>query len=498
MTSIEEHLGNEVSRKLLRYEESAYRLPIRKKVVPRSYTSFIEGRFLIPKGGNDMNYQVPRGTQDILPQEIHKWHALEDMIRQFTYVYDYKEIRTPIFEHTNVFKRGNDSSDMVNKEMYTFQLENSSTSLTLRPEMTAGVVRSFVEHKMYGNSDLPAKLYYVGPMCRHERPQKGRQRIFHQFGVEVIGAKSALLDVETIALGWSFVAALGLQDMKVLINTLGDDASRNAYRDALKEHFKEDIQTMCSDCQRRYEQNPLRILDCKVDAQKESMKNAPKMKDYLTLESKSYFEQVLAGLDALGIPYEIDDTLVRGLDYYTHTVFEVVSVNKDMGSQSTVFAGGRYDGMVEYFGGPQMSGIGWAMGLERLIIACEAEGITLGEEETLDAYILCLGEEAALPALQIATELRSNGYKTDMDYQNRSFKAQFKTVDRKQAKVAIIIGEQEVQDHSVSLKRIADKHQEVISMDAIIQTMDAWFQEESEEHTCNCENGNCTCGHHHE
>lgn len=444
-----------------------------------------------------MSYQVPRGTQDILPGDIEKWHALEDMIRQFTYVYNYKEIRTPIFEHTNVFKRGNDSSDMVNKEMYTFTLENSSTSLTLRPEMTAGVARSFVEHKMYGDPDLPAKLYYVGPMCRHERPQKGRQRIFHQFGVEVIGAKSPLLDVETIALGWSFVSSLGLQDMKVLINTLGDDASRAAYREALKEHFKNDIDAMCGDCKRRYEQNPLRILDCKVDAEKEIMQTAPKMADYLNEESKAYFEQVLAGLDALGIPYEVDDKLVRGLDYYTHTVFEVVSVNEDMGSQSTVFAGGRYDGLVEYFGGPQMSGIGWAMGMERLIIACEAEGIELGEEESLDAYVLCLSPKVAIPALQITTELRANGYKSDTDYQQRSFKAQFKTVDRKNAKVAILVGEKDIEQGTVTIKRIADQSQQVVKLDDIVSVMDALFGEADEEHVCTCGEEHCTCGHEH-
>lgn len=209
-----------------------------------------------------MSYQMPRGTQDILPKDIAKWHRLEELIRQFCYVYNYNEIRTPIFEHTEVFKRGNDSSDMVNKEMYTFQLTNSRTSLTLRPEGTAGVVRSFVEHKMYGDAELPAKLYYLGPQFRHERPQKGRQRIFHQFGVEVIGAKNPLLDVEVIALGWSFVNALGLKDMKVLLNTLGDDASRDAYRAALKAHFADAIDDMCADCKRRYEQNPLRILDC--------------------------------------------------------------------------------------------------------------------------------------------------------------------------------------------------------------------------------------------
>lgn len=443
-----------------------------------------------------MNYQVPRGTQDITPKESGKWHTLEDLIRQFCYVYDYKEIRTPMFEHTGVFKRGNDASDMVNKEMYTFQLENSATSLTLRPEMTAGVVRSFVEHKMYGAADLPVKLYYVGPMFRHERPQKGRQRIFHQFGVEVIGAKHPLLDVETIALGWSFVSALGLKDMKVLINTLGDDASRAAYREALRAHFKDHIDTMCADCKRRYEQNPLRILDCKVDRDLDVMKCSPKIGDYLNEESKQYFEQVLQGLDALGIPYEIDDKLVRGLDYYTHTVFEVVSMNEAMGAQSTVFAGGRYDGMVEYFGGPQMSGIGWAMGLERLIIACEAEGIDLTQEDGLDAYVLCLSPKVALNALQITTQLRAAGYRCDCDYQSRSFKAQFKSVDRKKANVAVLVGEDEVSAGKVTLKRIVDQFQTTVKQEELIETMDMLFAQEDDSHDGH--EADCDCGHHHD
>lgn len=426
-----------------------------------------------------MDYQVPRGTQDILPKDISKWQKLEDMIRQFCYVYNYDEIRTPIFEHTNVFKRGNDSSDMVNKEMYTFQLENSKTSLTLRPEGTAGVARSFVENKMYGNADLPAKMYYVGPMCRHERPQKGRMRIFNQFGVEVIGAKSPLLDVETIALGWSFVSALGLKDMKVLINTLGDDESRAAYREALKEHFKNDIDTMCPDCKRRYEQNPLRILDCKVDHDKDIMKSAPKMEDYLNEASRQYFKEVLDGLDMLGIPYEVDDRLVRGLDYYTHTVFEVVSVNKEMGAQSTVFAGGRYDGLVEYFGGPEnMSGIGWAMGLERLIIACEAEGIQLADENSLDAYVLCLSDKVRKEVLGIVTELRANGYRTDTDYLGRSYKAQFKTVDRKHARCAILVGDQDIENGTVLIKDVKNQEKYTVALDEIVNKIDEIFNNE--------------------
>lgn len=436
-------------------------------------------------------FQMPRGTQDILPGQSEKWQRFEEILRQFCYVYDYKEIRTPIFEHTEVFKRENDSSDMVNKEMYTFE-DNGGRSLTLRPEGTAGVARSFVENKLFGNPDLPVKLYYMGPMFRYERPQKGRQRIFHQFGVEVIGAKSPYLDVECMVLGWSILQALGLKDLKILLNTLGDDESRANYRQALKDYFKDSIQDLCKDCQRRYEQNPLRILDCKVDGGSDLIKNAPKIHDYLTDESKAYFEAVQAGLDALGIPYEIDDRLVRGLDYYTHTVFEIVSVNENMGSQSTVLAGGRYDRLVEYFDGPSMSGIGWALGMERILIALESEGISLYEDEGIDAYVLCLDDDAQKEAFVVTTELRNNGYRTEMDYLRRSFKAQFKTVDRMKAKAAILIGNKEVEAGVVTVKNLAEQTQQTVPFNQLIETMDQMFETE-EEHGCTC-GENCTCG----
>lgn len=440
-----------------------------------------------------MSYQTPRGTYDILPSDIEKWHRIEDVIRQFCLLYNYKEIRTPIFEDTKVFKRENDSSDVVNKEMYTFSI-NGKDSLTLRPEMTAGVVRSFVEHKMYGEGDLPAKMYYVGPQFRYERPQKGRQRIFHQFGVEVIGAKNPMLDVETIALGYSIVSALGMSELKVLLNTLGDDESRARYKQALKDHFANDIEHMCVDCKRRYEQNPLRLLDCKIDKERESMKSAPSMSEYLTLESKDYFKEVCDGLDALCIPYEIDDRLVRGLDYYTHTVFEVVSTNNQMGSQSTVFAGGRYDGLVEYFGGPQMSGIGFAMGIERLILALDGENALPQEEESIDAYLLCLSEKASVKALEIVTALRANGYTSERDYTNRSFKAQFKSVDKKNAKVAIILGEKDLENNTVTLKRIADQKQFTCRFDEVVELMDTILADEHDhEHECTC-GSECSCG----
>ncbi len=422
------------------------------------------------------NYQMPRGTQDILPNEIEKWHALEEYLQKFTTLYHYKEIRTPIFEHTEVFKRGNDSSDMVNKEMYTF-MDNGARSLTLRPEGTAGVCRSFVENKLYGSPDLPVKLYYMGPMMRYERPQKGRQRIFNQFGVEVLGVKNPYLDVETIALGYSILSGLGLKDLVVQLNTLGDDESRNNYREALKKHFHGYLDELCIDCHRRYEQNPLRILDCKVDHDHPAMKSAPKISDYLNEESRDYFEKVKAGLDALEIPYTVEDRLVRGLDYYTHTVFEIVSVNEDMGAQATLLAGGRYDGLIEYFGGPEMSGIGWALGMERILLALEAENIEIAKDEGIDAYVLCLCKEAQLEAFKLTTMLRSHGFICDTDYQQRSFKAQFKSVERMKAKIAILVGEDELASHTLSLKKINTQEQFKIPADEIITKMDELLEE---------------------
>ena len=430
-----------------------------------------------------MSYQIPRGCQDILPEQSYAWQSLERTLREFCYLYNYDEIRTPIFEHTNVFKRENDSSDMVNKEMYTFKLENSKTSLTIRPEGTAGVVRSFVENKMYANPDLPVKLYYMGPMARHERPQKGRLRIFNQFGVECLGNKSPYTDVETIALAFSILKALGLQDLKVCLNTLGDDDSRANYRQALKDYFAPYKEELCSDCKRRYEQNPLRILDCKVDKDKECMKHVPKMKDYLNEESKSYFDTVCALLDELEIPYEIDDQLVRGLDYYTHTVFEIVSLNKEMGAQSTVLAGGRYDGLIPYFGGPEaMSGIGWALGMERLLIALEAEGIELGQKPDLDVFVMCLDEEARTYAFKALTELRAYGYCCEMDMLGRGFKGQFKAADRSHAQFALLLGNKEAQDQTITIKNLKEKTQETIAREALIGYVDAHMEEEHEHH----------------
>ena len=418
-----------------------------------------------------MSYQTPRGTYDILPEEAGKWHDLERVIREKTKLYRYREIRTPYFEDTAVFKRENDSSDMVNKEMYTFTMGNDS--LTLRPEGTAGVIRAFDQHKLYGSMEMPARLYYVGAMFRHERPQKGRQRQFTQFGVENIGAKTPEIDAETIAPGYDIVKAMDISSVKVLINTLGDDASRAAYRNALKEYFAPYLDELCGDCHRRYEQNPLRILDCKVDHDKEFMKGAPRLSDYLNEESRAYFDQVLKCLDRLGIPYEIDEKLVRGLDYYTHTVFEVVSTRPDSGAQATVFGGGRYDNFVSYYGGPDMSGIGFAIGMERLIQLAEAEGHDFRENETADVYVIGLGQVGS-EVLATVQQLRAAGFAAEANLVPRSLKAQFKSADRCGASSIVILGEDEVKNGTVNIKRSGEKEQQTVKREELVSLLKEW------------------------
>lgn len=418
-----------------------------------------------------MSYQTARGTYDILPDEIGAWHEMEDIIRDVTEKYRYREIRTPYFEDTAVFARENDSSDMVNKEMYTFT--PGSDSYTLRPEGTAGVIRAFDQHKLYGSMELPAKFYYIGPMFRHERPQKGRQRQFTQFGVETIGVKSPLVDAETIALGIDIVKRMGISSVKVQINTLGDDASRAAYREALLAHFAPHLEELCPDCNRRYHQNPLRILDCKVDHDKPALKEAPRLSDYLNEESREYFRQVLEALDGMGIEYEVDDRLVRGLDYYTHTVFEVQSTRPDSGAQATIFAGGRYDHLVEYFGGPEMSGMGFAIGLERLLDLAKKDGFTTKETNNADIYVISLGNTGSTP-LQVVQQLRHDGFVAEANLTPRSLKAQFKSSDRANAKYTVIIGEEELKNGAVNVKCAADKTQKTVRLEELTETIREW------------------------
>ena len=420
-------------------------------------------------------YQVPRGTQDIMGDDVSLWRQVESIIREQCARYGYQEIRTPIFEHTEVFKFQNDSSDMVTKEMYTF-LDSGERSLTLRPEGTKGVIRAFVEHKLYGNqAELPYKLFYMGPMFRYERPQKGRYRQFHQFGVEAIGAKSPLLDAETIALGYNISRAMGIKKVKILINSLGDDESRNNYRTALREHFRPYLGELCGDCQRRFELNPLRILDCKVDREHPSFQSAPSVQDYLNEPSKKYFQQVLGALDDLGIPYVIDSRLVRGLDYYTNTVFEAVPEDAS-GQQAAVFAGGQYDGLVEHYGGGSLPGVGFGMGIERMIdLAVQEQGIKAIPHEA-DVYVISMGNVGSY-ALKATETLRNAGFSVETDYQGRSLKAQFKASDRVRAKVIVIIGEDEYSNNQVVIKDTVSKQQVTVGFDKLLETVKGFLGE---------------------
>ncbi len=418
-------------------------------------------------------YQTVKGTYDLLNEDLLKFNELENLFRQFLDLYGYSEIKTPVFEYTGVFKKDNDTSDMVTKEMYTFSL-NGKDSLTLRPEGTAGVIRSVIEHKLYGNSELPLKLAYIEEMFRHERPQKGRQRQFTQMGIECIGDKNPLIDAEVIALGYNFIKAIGLNSIKVCINTLGDSESRLKYKQDLIDYFTPYKDQLCQDCQNRLEKNPLRILDCKVDHELDIIKNAPKMK--LSAEASEYFEKVKAYLEAMNIPYFVDDRLVRGLDYYTDTVFEVVSTHSESGSQATIFGGGRYDDLVKQMGGPQLSGIGFAIGLERLVILCDAEKVFDEFKKEIDCYVINLDAKADY-ALQISQLLRENGLITEMDYYGRSLKAQFKSSEKKNARFVLIIGEDEINTNTVTLKDTLTKAQENVKKEELVSRIDQLMED---------------------
>ena len=418
-----------------------------------------------------MNFKVPRGTQDILPQDSWKWHKVEQIISDVCRAYRYSEIRTPIFEQTELFQRTvGDATDIVQKEMYTFE-DRGKRSMTLRPEGTAPVVRSFVENKMHGIPDQPVKLYYVGPMFRYERQQAGRYRQFVQFGVEAIGSDNPMIDAEVIALALDVYRRAGLKDLKLVINSLGDRASRAKHREALVAHFESHIEEFCSDCQTRLHQNPLRILDCKKDHEHPLMVTAPKLTDYLSDENAAYFEAVQNYLAALNISFEIDPNLVRGLDYYNHTAFEIMSTSEGFGAITTLCGGGRYDGMTEEIGGPNAPGIGFAMSIERLLLAMEAENVTFENDELLDVYVATLGEEAEKFGFVLTQQLRAANIHTDTDFLQRKMKGQMKTADRQQARFVIVIGEMEVEQQIVQLKNMETGEQREVAVSEVVTTI---------------------------
>ncbi|MGG4491739.1 histidine--tRNA ligase [Metabacillus idriensis] len=414
-----------------------------------------------------MSFQIPRGTQDILPGDVERWQYIENTAREICRYYQYKEIRTPIFEHTEIFQRGvGESTDIVQKEMYTFQ-DRKGRSMTLRPEGTASTVRAFVEKKLYAQPSQPTKLYYIGPMFRYERPQTGRFRQFVQFGVEALGSNSPAMDAEVISLAMELYRTVGLKKLKLIINSLGDADSRKAHREALIAHFEPRIGEFCSDCQKRLQQNPLRILDCKVDRNHELMASAPSIMDYLNEESKAYFNKVQQYLRDLNIEFTVDPNLVRGLDYYNHTAFEIMSDAEGFGAITTLCGGGRYNGLVKDFGGPETPGIGFALSIERFLAALDAEKVELPIVQSIDCFVVALGDKAKDRSVSLVYELRKAGLTAEKDYEDKKMKAQFKAADRYKAKFVAVLGEDELERNIISVKNMESGTQVEVSIDEL-------------------------------
>ena len=399
----------------------------------------------------------PKGTYDLYGEQVKKWQYISRVVDEVMERYNYGYIRTPIFEISELFHRGvGDTTDIVTKETYDF-VDRGERNMTLRPEGTAGVVRSYIENKMYGDPIQPVKLYYNGTMYRYERPQAGRDRELTQFGVEVLGSDDPAMDAEVISVAVNIFKMLGLKGVKVKINSLGDIESRNKYREVLIDYFKPHIDELCEDCRERLEKNPLRILDCKVDADNELLKNAPVMLDYLNEASKNRFEDVQNYLDVLDIEYEVDPKIVRGLDYYCHTVFEIEATVKDFGANNVIAAGGRYDTLVSNLGGPETPGIGFACGLGRLVLALDKEEIQLPINTQLDAFVLYVNDTEKEYAMALTQDLRLNGFRVETELTGRSLKGQFKQADRLGAKYLIILNNEDLVGGEIQVKDNATK-----------------------------------------
>lgn len=437
-----------------------------------------------------------KGTHDVIGNEANLYSAIESLLKQVAELYMYSEVRPPVLEYSELFVRGvGESSDVVRKEMYTF-LDKGKRSLTLRPEFTAGIMRLIVQNKLLATNEWPLKLYYCGPVFRYERPQLGRYRQFNQFGVESVGHNSPMNDVEVITMAYVMLNSLGLQNVKIKINTLGDEDSRNAYRNALKAFFKDKVANMCEDCQSRYELNPLRILDCKVPQDQEIVKDAPKMSEYLSEASKARFKVICDALKDYGIPYEIDDALVRGLDYYSETVFEFHYTSQKGNDYGAIGAGGHYSHLVKEVGGPDVPGIGFSFGVERLASVITDDGLIPSNiDNKCDVYVMCLGVNNQTQALAYANDARVNGYTAEMCFDNTKLGNMFKRAEKKGAKVAVILGDNELQNGTVILKNMETKEQKEILSSEYINELDKLFSS-GEECCCNSGNGKseCCCG----
>ena len=411
---------------------------------------------------------APRGTKDILPDTVGEWNYVEKKIRDLCGRYGYQEIRTPMFEHTELFQRGiGDGTDVVDKEMYTFE-DRGHRSVTLRPENTASAVRAYLQNKLYGDNSL-VKLFYIGSMFRYARPQAGRMREFHQFGIEALGEENPMVDAEVILVAIDFLQSLGLKGLELSLNSVGCPECRAKYREALKDYFRPHLDDLCEDCKDRFERSPLRILDCKTDADKPYMADAPKITDYLCDDCHAHFEKVQACLKGVGVDFTLDPRLVRGLDYYTKTAFEIKY--PPLGAQSAVAGGGRYDGLIEEIGGKPTPAVGFATGLERVLLALEKQELLPAQDTHTDAFIVALGDEAKEPAFRLLTELRRAGLKASMDYAGRSMKAQMKQANKAHARFALILGEDEIKESCVQLKDMAKSEQQKVSFDNIMEKL---------------------------
>lgn len=406
-----------------------------------------------------MSFQRSPGTQDILPGAVERWQFVEAKARDICRRYNFREIRTPMFESTELFHRGvGETTDIVEKETYNFT-DRGNRSLTLRPEGTAGVMRAYVENKLYGEPDV-SKLYYIGPMFRYERAQAGRYRQFNQFGIEAVGAVDPALDAEVIALGYTFYTEVGLKGVRVEINSVGTPAVRAAFREKLLAYLTPKRDGLCKDCQNRMERNPLRVLDCKVD--QHQFADAPSILDSLDEECQQHFNKVQQHLQDMGIPFEINHRLVRGLDYYTHTAFEFKA--EGIGAIDTVGGGGRYNGLVADIGGPDQPGVGFGLGLERTIMLLEHQATEIPQLHELDVYLIALGEAADREVTKLVYQLRSAGVRAERDYQGRKMKAQMKSADRMQAKFTAILGDDELANGEITLKEMATSEQRTVKL----------------------------------
>jgi histidyl-tRNA synthetase len=413
-----------------------------------------------------MGFQKPPGTQDFLPGAVEKWQFVESKARDICRRFNFREIRTPMFESTDLYKRGvGEATDIVEKEMYTFT-DRGNRSLTLRPEGTAGAVRAFVENKLYGEPDL-TKLYYIGPMFRYERQQAGRYRQFHQFGVEAFGAVDAALDAEVIALGYTFYTEVGLKGVRVEINSVGTPEVRAVYRDRLLAFLEPKRELLCKDCQSRMDRNPLRVLDCKVD--QHHFEGAPSILESLDEECRTHFEALQFHLTSMNIPYSINPRLVRGLDYYTHTAFEYKS--EGIGAIDTIGGGGRFNGLVADIGGPDQPGVGLGLGLERTVMLLENQGVQLDELHRVDVYLVALGEAAEKELTSVLYKLRLNGISAERDYQGRKMKAQMKSADRLQVRYTAILGDDELARGEIAVKNMSTGEQRFVPLDKLAEAI---------------------------